>query len=349
MRFNLHNKKLNIASQNKKFLNYCDSFLKDFFVDNKRKKDVKIDVKVITGGGHREKSSGLQVTYGANVTRCRNRLVVSPPGTGLVCEIQADGEGDIGQILCYPSVGIFKRIWRWVRGRKESRRQLYMTLIRQAVLLPVLADFLKNRGWLTIHGSAVAKNGHALILTGLNGCGKSSFAWHLVREHGYRLLSDNFVLVDPESRMVYGIPEVLRKEESELETSSIGSIDGIKVLGKAFGKYQYTLPSSLTCLKASAHLLASTSIGTEFAFEKEHPERFARWSESVHRYLGETPEYAWPNLYYELETQASLGQIAERVRRRTAEEIDCYDLTLPRADTPSGRYREATHALLKHL
>jgi HprK-related kinase B len=58
-----------------------------------------------------------------------------------------------------------------------------------------------RRGYLLLHASAVARDGHAVALAGPPGAGKSTAALHLV-EHGLRFVSNDRLLVHPGARHV---------------------------------------------------------------------------------------------------------------------------------------------------
>ncbi|MDQ3489403.1 MAG: hypothetical protein M3468_16945 [Acidobacteriota bacterium] len=59
---------------------------------------------------------------------------------------------------------------------------------------PLLLDLLKRLGVLVWHGAAVAKNGRAVLLSGVSGSGKSTTTLNLLRL-GYRFIADDVVLL----------------------------------------------------------------------------------------------------------------------------------------------------------
>lgn len=77
-------------------------------------------------------------------------------------------------------------------------------------------------GWrrhLLIHASAVEKDGRALVMTGESGSGKSTLA-ALLGERGWRLLGDEFTLLDLDSNAVRGFPRLV-----SLKNAAIGAVE----------------------------------------------------------------------------------------------------------------------------
>lgn len=81
---------------------------------------------------------------------------------------------------------------------------------------------LGQRRYLLLHASAVERDGRALLMTGLSGAGKSTLA-ALLGERGWRLMGDEFALLDPASRLVYAFPRAV-----SLKNEAIGLFDGVE-------------------------------------------------------------------------------------------------------------------------
>ena len=64
---------------------------------------------------------------------------------------------------------------------------------------------LGQRRFLLLHAAAVERDGRAVVLTGESGAGKSTLA-ALLQPRGWRLLADEFVLVDPATGLVHPFP-----------------------------------------------------------------------------------------------------------------------------------------------
>lgn len=88
-------------------------------------------------------------------------------------------------------------------------------------------------GWrrhLLLHASCVEKDGQALVMTGESGSGKSTLAAQL-GERGWRLMGDEFALLDLHSGQVFAFPrlislknQAIRVMEAEAEPSRFGPL-----------------------------------------------------------------------------------------------------------------------------
>lgn len=67
---------------------------------------------------------------------------------------------------------------------------------------------LGQRRYLLLHASSVERDGRALLMTGESGAGKSTLA-ALLGERGWRLMGDEFALIDPETGLAYAFPRMI--------------------------------------------------------------------------------------------------------------------------------------------
>ena len=67
---------------------------------------------------------------------------------------------------------------------------------------------LGQKHYLLIHASSAERDGKALLMTGESGAGKSTLA-ALLGERGWRLMGDEFALVDPESGRIHPFPRAV--------------------------------------------------------------------------------------------------------------------------------------------
>jgi HprK-related kinase A len=70
--------------------------------------------------------------------------------------------------------------------------------------------------FVTMHAAVVERNGRALIVSGESGAGKSTLCAALVLD-GWRLLSDEFALVDPETGMLSPLPRPVSLKNASIE------------------------------------------------------------------------------------------------------------------------------------
>jgi hypothetical protein len=96
--------------------------------------------------------------------------------------------------LSWNQIGTF-----YVRGAREITIEPHPgveePLLRLALLGPVLALLLHQRGYLVLHASAVAREGSAIVFLGEKGAGKSTTAAALCAG-GYQLLADDLVALE---------------------------------------------------------------------------------------------------------------------------------------------------------
>ncbi|HEY9552922.1 HprK-related kinase A [Allosphingosinicella sp.] len=80
---------------------------------------------------------------------------------------------------------------------------------------------LGQKRYLLLHASTVEKDGRALLMTGHSGSGKSTLA-AILGERGWRLMGDEFALLDPEDGRLYAFPRAV-----SLKNGAISVVAGI--------------------------------------------------------------------------------------------------------------------------
>jgi len=78
---------------------------------------------------------------------------------------------------------------------------------------------LGQRRFLLLHASVVERDGRALLMTGISGAGKSTLA-ALLGARGWRLMGDEFALVDPETGAIHAFPRLV-----SLKNAAIGVVE----------------------------------------------------------------------------------------------------------------------------
>lgn len=139
------------------------------------------------------------------------------------------------------------RPWRrWIRPQAAIRGDLMLPdavpmALRHGLLAAEMAMNLQmalgERHFLLLHAAAVERDGKAIILTGESGSGKSTLA-ALLGESGWRLLADEFVLIDPDSGLVHPFPRAISLKNSSIAelTTLIGDESRFGPLLKATPK-----------------------------------------------------------------------------------------------------------------
>ena len=157
---------------------------------------------------------------------------------------------------------------------------------------------LGERRHLLIHASAVERGGQALILPGDSGSGKSTLA-ALLGENGWRLLADEFVMLDMASGMILPFPRAISLKNSAIAEMRRWIPDparfGPDLSGTPKGELRHLRPNpdAITRMDEPARpaLILFPSFGFEPATEGlTKSELFARLTEGSTNYgaLGQT-------------------------------------------------------------
>jgi len=75
---------------------------------------------------------------------------------------------------------------------------------------------LGQRRYLLLHASVVERDGRALLMTGVSGAGKSTLA-ALLAARGWRLMGDEFALLDPVTGLVHAFPRLVSLKNAAIE------------------------------------------------------------------------------------------------------------------------------------
>lgn len=155
-------------------------------------------------------------------------------------------------------------------------------------------------GWrrhMLLHASAVARDRRAVILCGESGSGKSTLA-ALLGEEGWRLMGDEFTLVDPESGDAFGFPRAVSLKNSAI-AEVVERVDAARLgpllKGTPKGDIRHLVPRSdaIAAMHEPARpaLLLFPCFGGELAVQPiGEGEAFVRLTEASTNYvaLGET-------------------------------------------------------------
>jgi len=77
---------------------------------------------------------------------------------------------------------------------------------------------LGERRFLLLHAATVERDGRAIVLTGESGAGKSTLA-ALLSARGWRLMGDEFALLDPETGLLHAFPRLV-----SLKNAAVGVV-----------------------------------------------------------------------------------------------------------------------------
>lgn len=295
------------------------------------------DLKVSFASRPREKPQvGELVVLGAtermegNVFSC-----CAHESSEIFIAIETSEEGH-QNVHCYRLGPSIRSVIRFLRAPKKSRNQLWMTMIRQAVLVPAFAKLMVGNGIGVVHASVVSKNSLAAVFSGLNGCGKSGLALHMLLDHGYSFMSDNYALLQPDSLTVVSVPEPLRLAAHEGGRAA----EFLDCQDEVFGKRLNVVAAERIDGRAKIAFMAYLSIGPEFNVVRMSAQHFVANLLAIHRSLGETPENNWIQLYYQLALRTDLYALAWDAVSQMCERLPCYSVQLPQGAGTWERYHE---------
>ena len=112
-------------------------------------------------------------------------------------------------------------------------------------------------GWrrhLLIHASSVEKDGRTLVMTGESGSGKSTLA-AMLGERGWRLMGDEFALLDFETGAIHPFPRLVSLKNQAIDVMRREVKDAVRfgplMAGTAKGDIAHLIPSeqAVACMK----------------------------------------------------------------------------------------------------
>ena len=151
---------------------------------------------------------------------------------------------------------------------------------------------LGQKRYLLLHAATVEKDGRALVMTGESGAGKSTLA-ALLGERGWRLMGDEFALLDMESGMLLPFPRAISLKngaiavmEAEVDPSRFGP----RLDGTPKGAIRHLLPDARALAAmdqpARAKLIVFPNFGAQTAQREVLPsETFVRLTQASTNYV----------------------------------------------------------------
>jgi len=195
-------------------------------------------------------------------------------------------EGKPFRVTTYTWKLFFRDIYDFIRlGVKSTREGKYLTIMRFSFHLP-LFYLLEKQGYVILHGSAVAKNGKAYLFLGGNQVGKTTIALNLVYNHGFKLLSDDYLLIKKD--ILFAFPDKIRV------TPKVVDYLKLKVGGHLISsKYHLVLSSDQIVDVASPTKVFLLHIGPKPEIQRIDYKFAFRRINALHALLQEFPEYSY--------------------------------------------------------
>jgi HprK-related kinase A len=151
---------------------------------------------------------------------------------------------------------------------------------------------LGQRRYLLLHASAVERDGAALLITGVSGAGKSTLA-ALLMGQGWRLMGDEFALLDPATGLVHAFPRLisLKNDAIDLVEAALPKARfGPRLDATPKGAIRHVLPDAhaLAAMDQSARakLILFPNFGAQTAQREVLPsETFVRLTQASTNYV----------------------------------------------------------------
>ncbi len=332
MIINVFGVEVQVTSDNRDFLAYCDFFLGAF---NSQQSGGRAAIAVHFSGQPPFGGAPLEI-FGSDAKRYGGGYRLQAHAASRIqCEVRTEADGS-QTILCFIKLNRLRELLNLLHNHRQRKRQLWMTIIRQAVLLPALAMAMVRRPLAIVHASGVARDGQGMLFTGLNGCGKSGLALAQLKRADTLLLSDNFGILDASACSTHAFPEPVRLDATARPDQA--HFDPLP--GLVFGKTQWLPRPSKLSEPCALRLLATVSIGDRFQVRRRTAGEMVSELLAVHRYLAETPEYTWLHYLYHLMHGIDLHQLAVERLRSICVSTETVAVVLPRAADERERYRE---------
>jgi len=127
---------------------------------------------------------------------------------------------------------------------------------------------LGQRRWLLLHAACVERDGRALLMTGLSGAGKSTLA-ALLMGRGWRLMGDEFALLDPASGLIHAFPRLvsLKNEAVPVVAAALpGARFGPLLEGTPKGRLRHLVPDARAVAAMDAPAAPALILFPSFGF-----------------------------------------------------------------------------------
>jgi HprK-related kinase A len=151
---------------------------------------------------------------------------------------------------------------------------------------------LGARGYLLLHASAVERDGRAVLMTGISGAGKSTLA-ALLMGRGWRLMGDEFVLIDPATGSAYAFPRLISLKNEAIAVAEAllpNARFGPRLIGTPKGTLRHIVPDARAIAAMAEPATPSLILFPRFGFEPaERPvppsEAFVRLTQASTNYV----------------------------------------------------------------
>lgn len=180
---------------------------------------------------------------------------------------------------------------------------------------------LGERRFLLLHAATVERDGRAIVMTGESGAGKSTLA-ALLSARGWRLMGDEFALIDPETGLVHAFPRLVSLKNAAIDVVRAalpGARFGPLLAGTPKGDIRHLVPDAPAVSAMGAPARVERLVFPRFGFAAEQ------------RPVG--PSEVFVRLTQASTNYVALGERGFDALVRFAREVPAVALDYPDADT----------------
>ncbi len=276
--YKFHNE-LNIRfiTDNPDFYNFVNQNL-SFFKTESEDYQPDLEVKVYF---YQKNNFSFQKKLAHNLFFDDNQILYS--GRGFKIYAQEDKPF---RVIAYVGNDFLRDIFNFFRfGRKAAKKGKYFKVMRNSFHLP-LFYLLELKGYIILHGSAVARNNKAYLFLGANYVGKTTIALNLIYRHNFKLLGDNFLII--KNNKLYAFPNRVGATSFTLNSLPV------KIKSQLVSeKYHLNLPLKKIALSAYPAKVFFLQLGPEPEIKKIELGTALKRLNATHNYLGEFPEHSY--------------------------------------------------------
>ncbi|TAN60455.1 hypothetical protein EPN16_05355 [bacterium] len=203
--------------------------------------------------------------------------------------------------------------------QKGILQEKFYYLIRYLAHFIILYIAKNEMGFALVHGSAVEKDGEGYLFCGLPGCGKSSLALSSVSGSGFKLLSDNFLLV--KDGFIYSFADMLRFSSFDKGIAGVSGISdsGYMVKGKRF----YSLDKNRLSPRAKLKSAYIICLAEDNFIRGIAAQEFLRMKNGIDAATKEFFEYSFIDIFSLFDAFSS-GMASGESLGRSLPGADCY-------------------------
>ena len=291
MIFNIHGLVFEVVSQDPKFLDYLGYRFQKFV---SKEKQIKIKFNVKFKKPSIDLSSYERISY--NFYSKKNQFIIKKENVIIFYDLS----GAIIKVTIYFFPKNPKHLARLIlKGRRNTLRDYYEHFIIWRGIQNTLLSLLEQKNLSVLHSSAIKSNNGATLFFGLGGVGKTTVALSHLFSNNFKLMGDNFILIDGDNAYPFLEPITLTKFKRDKLTLS--RIKQVMKKNKTFNSYFPRDEKSYNNFCPIKNIIFLTA-SKEDTLTKINKSESLNLINSTLKILGETPEFTELNMIFPKKT-----------------------------------------------